>query len=86
MDTKIQEYKDYLNEMKQKKVVSKLKLLQQIRHNINDTRKFQQKMKDIDLQTNHLVNPVEYQMMEENQNKRALISRQKKSKDDKANK
>ena len=66
MDTKIQEYKDYLNEMKQKKVVSKLKLLQQIRHNINDTRKFQQKMKDIDLQTNHLVNPVEYQMMEEN--------------------
>lgn len=86
MDQKVEEYKNYLAYVQKRKIDSKVRLMQQVKANITDSKEHKQKMIDLDKSTNHLINPVEYQMMEERMENRKKEQRVKKTTDDEKNK
>ena len=60
--------------------------MQQVKANISDSKDHRQKMVELDKSTNHLINPVEYQMMEVRMENRKKDQRSKKTTDDEKNK
>lgn len=82
MDKKVEEYKNYLAYVQKRKIDQKVRLMQQVKTNITESKEHKQKMIQLDQSTNHLINPIEYQMMEERMDNRKKESRVKKTNDD----
>ena len=76
------DYERYKRQEKEKKEQQRIKLFEMMQYNIQNHKNNQQKERQIDKATDHLVNPANFQAMDQNGIKRMKASRARKMVDD----